>query len=103
MIDPPRPPAEWRLVLVADPALAAASAIVETIRSVLESGAVDAIVLRLPGRPLREVLAITSQVRPLATASGAALLSHDRADLALGLGTDGVHLPAAGLPPAFAI
>lgn len=50
---------------------------------------------RLDGGPL---LALTDQVRALIAASGTRLLVHDRLDVALLAGADGLHLPAAGLP-----
>jgi thiamine-phosphate pyrophosphorylase len=47
----------------------------------------------------RELLALARALLPVCAAHGAPLLVNDRADVALATGA-GVHLPAAGLPPA---
>ena len=50
---------------------------------------------RLEGRRL---LALADHLRRITAASGTRLLIHDRLDVAVLCGADGVHLPAAGVP-----
>ena len=47
-----------------------------------------------------ELLALARALRAACDASGQRLLVNDRLDVALACGADGVHLPAAGVPPA---
>jgi thiamine-phosphate pyrophosphorylase len=51
----------------------------------------------MAGGPL---LALAERLRSLTAPSGTRLLIHDRLDVARLAGADGVHLPAAGLPPS---
>lgn len=46
------------------------------------------------------LLDLTRELSHLTRRRGAALVVNDRLDVALAAGADGVHLPAAGLPPA---
>jgi thiamine-phosphate pyrophosphorylase len=48
----------------------------------------------------RELLALARSLRAACHAAGQLLLVNDRVDVALAAGADGVHLPAAGIPPA---
>lgn len=60
-----------------------------------------AVALHLRGRlPAHRMLALADRLRGLAAASGTLLLVHDRLDIAMLCGADGVHLPSAGLPTA---
>lgn len=63
----------------------------------LAAGAEVAIHLRgsLPGD---RMLAIADDLRRVTAAAGAAFFVNDRADIALLVGADGLHLPAHGLP-----
>jgi thiamine-phosphate pyrophosphorylase len=45
------------------------------------------------------LLALARAILPACRARGARLLVNDRVDVALAVGADGVHLPAAGIPP----
>jgi len=47
----------------------------------------------------KELLALARALRLVTSAAGQALLVNDRLDVALLAGADGVHLPAAGIPP----
>jgi thiamine-phosphate pyrophosphorylase len=53
----------------------------------------------LPGGAL---LALARRLLPVVRRRGQVLLVNDRLDVALAAGADGLHLPAAGLPPAAA-
>lgn len=48
----------------------------------------------------RDLLALARSLGAVCRARGQRLLVNDRVDVALAAGADGVHLPAAGLPPA---
>ena len=48
----------------------------------------------------RELLALARALAAVCRARGQRLLVNDRLDVALAAGADGVHLPAAGVPPA---
>jgi thiamine-phosphate pyrophosphorylase len=46
-----------------------------------------------------KLLELAGQIRVVTAKHGARLIINDRADVALAVGADGVHLPANGLPP----
>jgi thiamine-phosphate pyrophosphorylase len=48
----------------------------------------------------RDLLALARSLGAVCRARGQRLLVNDRVDVALAAGADGVHLPAAGIPPA---
>jgi thiamine-phosphate pyrophosphorylase len=48
----------------------------------------------------RELLALARALAPICRAAGQLFLVNERVDVALAAGADGVHLPAAGVPPA---
>jgi thiamine-phosphate pyrophosphorylase len=48
----------------------------------------------------RDLLSAARALRAVCAARGQLLLVNDRLDVALAAGADGVHLPAAGVPPA---
>jgi thiamine-phosphate pyrophosphorylase len=48
----------------------------------------------------RELLALARALAAVCRAAGQLLLVNDRVDVALAAAADGVHLPAAGIPPA---
>lgn len=60
--------------------------------SALVAGDIAAVQLRLKGASDEEILAIASEIGPLARQSGAAFLINDRIDLAKAAAADGVHL-----------
>ncbi|HXG42280.1 MAG TPA: thiamine phosphate synthase [Dehalococcoidia bacterium] len=65
------------------------------------AGGVNLVQLREKGLPPRELWALAQELRRV-TAGRALLLVNDRADVALAVGADGVHLPEEGLPVAAA-
>ena len=70
----------------------------EAVRLALEGGA-TVIQYRDKRAPVRRMLEVGRQLRELTAKHGAALIVNDRADLALALGADGVHLGPEDLPP----
>jgi len=56
--------------------------------------------LRQRRLPASDLLALARSLRELTTATGTLLVINDRIDIALAVGADGVHLPAAGMSPA---
>lgn len=49
-----------------------------------------------------KLLELAGKLRQVTAERGARLIVNDRADVALAVGADGVHLPASGLPPSVA-
>ncbi len=70
--------------------------IVELARAACEGG-VDVVQLRRPGAGGRELFEIGERLRDATRAYRRLLLINDRIDVALAVGADGVHLPAAGM------
>jgi thiamine-phosphate pyrophosphorylase len=85
------------LVLVTDRRAVRDGALVEAVRAALDAGLPD-VQLREKDLPGRALFALAEELRALTAASGAFLLVNDRADVALAVGADGVHLPGGGLP-----
>jgi len=57
--------------------------------------------IHLRGRlPAERLLAIADRLRHITAEAGATLLIHDRLDVAILCGADGMHLPAVGFPTA---
>lgn len=54
--------------------------------------------LRLKGVPTRDLLAVAARLREMTLAAGATFIVNDRADIALAVGADGVHLGQEDLP-----
>jgi thiamine-phosphate diphosphorylase len=65
-------------------------------------GGADAVLLRRPGATARALFELARALRPLTRAAGASLLVHDRGDVAVAAGADGLHLAARSLPLAAA-
>ncbi len=59
-----------------------------------------AVQLREKDLPARDLLELARALRRVCAEAGQALLVNDRIDVALAADADGVHLPAAGVPPA---
>ena len=85
------------LVLVTDRNATAGRDLGDVVAAALDAG-LPAVQLRdrdLPGRPL---LALAERLRGLTARAGALLLVNDRADVAVAVGADGVHLGGASMP-----
>ncbi len=93
---PPRTP---RVYLVTDPS--AGRALVGRVRDAVRGlpPRVVAVQLRARGAPGRDLLEQARALREVVGAAGQLLLVNDRADVAMAARADGVHLPAAGIPP----
>ncbi|MBF0426184.1 MAG: thiamine phosphate synthase [Magnetococcales bacterium] len=86
-----------RLLLITEPiAHAEAQGLLHRLRRALVGGPCHLLV-RLPGWHERAVYDFALALRPIVVPP-ACLLIHDRPDIALAVGADGVHLPASGLP-----
>jgi thiamine-phosphate pyrophosphorylase len=93
-----------RLIVITDRELAAPRSVEEVVSRALAAGA-PAVQLRAKGTSARELLASGRRLLELTRAAGALLFLNDRADVALALGADGVHvgpddLPVSTLRPA---
>lgn len=76
-------------------------ALLDVVEGALEGGA-DAIQLRRPGAPGRELFPLAVLLRQLTDRFGAKLIVNDRADVAAAAGAAGVQLGARSLPVAAA-
>lgn len=90
-----------RLYVATDRALAGDRDPCAIIAAALRGGA-SAVQLRDKEATARETLALGSRLRALTRAHGVLFIVNDRADLALALGADGVHLGQDDLPVAAA-
>ena len=87
------------LYLVTDPVLSGERPLLPLIAAALEGG-VTAVQLRDKETPPGELLPLGREIVRLGRERGAAVMVNDRADLALALDADGVHVGAGDLPPA---
>ena len=71
--------------------------LVAAIRLALEGG-VRAVQLREKDLPVRELLALSQEMRTLTNEFGARLFINDRVDVAVAINADGVHLGHASIP-----
>jgi len=94
------PPSLPRVYLITDPS--GGTGLVAHVAAALRGlpPGVLAVQFRSKGAPGRELLATARALREVVAAAGQFLLVNDRVDVALAAGADGVHLPAAGIPPA---
>jgi thiamine-phosphate pyrophosphorylase len=90
-----------RLYVATDRALAGGRDLCEIVAAALRGGA-TAVQLRDKDATARATLALGSRLRALTRAHGALFIVNDRADLALALDADGVHLGQDDLPVAAA-
>lgn len=96
-----RPPVRLGLYVLTDERLARGRATVEVVAAAIRGGA-DAIQLRAKGLPTRELVDLGRRVRELTHAAGILFIVNDRADLAVALDADGVHVGPDDLPPDLA-
>lgn len=88
-----------RLVVITDREAAAPRSLVEVVRAALAAGA-PAVQLRDKRASARELHAAGRVLLPMARSAGALFFVNDRADVALALGADGVHVGPDDLPVA---
>ena len=92
---------DFSLYLVTDRHQAGGRPLQEVVRAALRAG-VRAVQLREKDLPTRPLLGLARELTDLARPYGARVLVNDRADVCLAAGSEGTHLPAAGLRPAAA-
>jgi len=88
-----------RLIVITDRDAAAPRSVVEVVTAALAAGA-PAVQLRDKRASARELLEAGRALLPLVRAASALLFVNDRADVALALGADGVHVGPDDLPVA---
>lgn len=86
-----------RLLGIADPSALDDAAYLDGLETALASN-LRMVVFRAKHLPPRRQWELGRKVAALCAAYGVKMLVSDRADLAVALGADGVHLPANGLP-----
>ena len=91
----------FRLYLVTDRGATAGRPLDGVLAACLDGG-LGAVQLREKGLAAGDLVALATGLRELTARHGARLLVNDRADVALAVGADGVHLPGDGLPPRVA-
>jgi thiamine-phosphate pyrophosphorylase len=95
------PAPAFRLYLVTDRRGTGGRPLEAVLEGCLGAG-LPAVQLREKDLPAGELARLATDLLALTRRHGARLLVNDRADVALAVGADGVHLPATGLPPAAA-
>ncbi len=90
-------PVDFDLYLITDQGATSGRNLLTVVEEAL-SGGVRGVQLREKSLSGRECLELARELRRLTTRYGARLIINDRADIALAVGADGVHLPEAGLP-----
>jgi thiamine-phosphate pyrophosphorylase len=94
--------AAFRLYLITDDELADADliGIAERALAATDGSGEVAVQLRNKRVDAGRLLTIARKMRQVCHRHGAALFVNDRIDVAIASGADGIHLPAAGIPPA---
>ncbi len=93
------PRSDLLLTLVTDPDLGGDRPLLQIVEAALSGGA-TAVQLRDKRSPPSGLLELGAEMRRICRLHGAPLLVNDRADLAVALSADGVHLGSEDLPPA---
>lgn len=89
---------DFRLYLITDRSLVApGSSLVTAVRKALKGG-VEAVQLREKDLDTRSLLRMAYKMREVTEGYGAKLFINDRADIALAVGADGVHLTRKSIP-----
>ncbi len=91
--------ADIRLYLITDRTQTHGQPLVDVVAAALRGG-VDAVQLREKDLTTRELLRLARDLVPLCRRHRARLLINERIDVALAVGADGVHLPAASFSVA---
>jgi thiamine-phosphate pyrophosphorylase len=91
------PPVDFRLYLVTDRRQTEGRPLVPLLREALQAG-LPAVQLRERDLGTRPLLALAEEVLRVVREAGAKLFINERADLAMALGADGVHLRSSSLP-----
>jgi thiamine-phosphate pyrophosphorylase len=86
------------LYLVTDPELSGARPLLQIVAAAM-GGGVTVVQLRDKKAFPRELLLVGAEIRRITRQQDASFIVNDRADLALALGADGVHVGPADLPP----
>lgn len=73
--------------------------VIRLVEEAVEGGA-DAVQLRRPGVPARELFPLAKVLKTVTDGAAAALFVNDRADVAFAAGAAGVHLGRNSLPPS---
>ena len=94
----PLPAASWGLYLVTDRHQTGGRDLLDVVGRAL-TGGLRAIQLREKDLSTRDLYDLGQQLLALTRPAGAALLINDRADVAMALDADGVHLTRRSLPP----
>lgn len=92
---------DFRVLLITDRRQARSGDLEATVEEAL-AGGIRAVMLREKDLPGREQFRLASMLRALTRRFGARLMVNDRADIALAVGADGVHLGVRSIPVAAA-
>ncbi len=92
---------DFRVYLITDRKQAPGGDILRVVAEALEGG-LRAVQLREKDLPGIEMFRLAGRMRDLTAKHGARLLVNDRADVALAVGADGVHLGTASIPASVA-
>lgn len=90
-------PIDFPLYLITDRRQAAGRTLTSVVRAALEGG-IKAVQLREKDLPGRDLFVLAKELRGITREFGARLLINDRADIALAVDADGVHIGASSLP-----
>jgi thiamine-phosphate pyrophosphorylase len=91
------PPVSFRLLLVTDRQQTSGRPLLAVLRQAIHAG-VPAIQLRERDLPVRELMALATDIQTAAAPHAVPLMVNDRVDVALALALAGVHLRANSLP-----
>lgn len=91
------PPVDFHLFVVTDRSVIRGRSLSSALQDALGAG-VQAIQLRERDLPTREVLSLAQQLHAMTRGPAVPLIINDRADIAVALDLDGVHLRASSLP-----